>query len=279
MSVLSAAVSLEESVERVRLGLEARARRVAGRVGGIGLLSAGRKMLRTRFCLLLGAGLGVDRAKAEAASRAMELVHNLPSARRLRGPSGPAPGEPPPTPSSASTWPFAGRLGVFPGLEEAIEISPNAGTHLVTAVRDDDRGTAGGVLGRLTSRSRRIWAWFPQDRSPFSSGAATCSPNFRRSSSGRRSSPAGLRRGHPAPACRRHPGLHLEGRILRQGPRPGSGHRRLTLPCLLSLQGSEKGRFLELWETKDSKALGEFLQKGGYIEAAREKGGNWSVPC
>src|ERR1019366_4341712 len=59
-------------------GLESRARRISGRVGEELAAHVGRpgKMLRARFCLLLGSALGVPPEKAEGAARAMELVHN-----------------------------------------------------------------------------------------------------------------------------------------------------------------------------------------------------------
>ena len=279
MSVLSAAVSLEESVERVRLGLEARARRVAGRVGEELASYVGRpgKMLRTRFCLLLGAGLGVDRAKAEAASRAMELVHNasllhddcVDRADLRRGE---------PTPNAlfgVNVALLLGDLAFSQGLEEAIEISPNAGTHLVTAVREMTIGelqeeflkgrldlTVEAYLGVVSRKTGALFEWCGNvlsELSPFPHRDAD----------------------PPRLACAAGILLQLVDDIQDytlkaessgKDPAQDLANRRLTLPCLLSLQGSEKGRFLELWETKDSKALGEFLQKGGYIEAAREKG-------
>ncbi len=131
---------LEDSLERVRTGLESRARRISGRVGAELASFVGRpgKMLRARFCLLLGASLGVDQDKREAAARAMELVHTasllhddcVDEAEFRRGL---------PTPSNVFGTPVGlllGDLAFSQGLEEALGISPDASHHLVTAVRE-----------------------------------------------------------------------------------------------------------------------------------------------
>ncbi len=71
-------LKVEDSLTRVRAGLESRARRIEGRVGAelAAFVSRPGKMLRSRFCLLLAGALGAPEDKAEGASRALELVHN-----------------------------------------------------------------------------------------------------------------------------------------------------------------------------------------------------------
>ena len=71
-------LKVEDSLTRVRAGLESRARRIEGRVGQelAAHISRPGKMLRSRFALLMAGSLGVDQEKAEGVSRAMELVHN-----------------------------------------------------------------------------------------------------------------------------------------------------------------------------------------------------------
>lgn len=96
------------------------------------------KMLRARFCLQLGAGLGVDPSRAESAARVVELVHNasllhddcVDAAIIRRGEAtpndlfGPAVGL------------LLGDLGFTQALEEAYEVSQTAPPHLITAVRE-----------------------------------------------------------------------------------------------------------------------------------------------
>ena len=135
-----ALLSLEDSIERVRLGMESRARRLSGRVGETlaGYVGRPGKMLRARFCLLLARALGVDEKKAEATARAMEFVHNasllhddcVDKADTRRGVA---------TPNALFGNTVAlllGDLAFSQGLEEAIDISPRAPEHLVTTVRE-----------------------------------------------------------------------------------------------------------------------------------------------
>src|SRR5579885_2299731 len=128
-------LKMEDSLARVRAGLEGRARRIEGRVGQelASFVSRPGKMLRSRFCLLLGGALGVPEEKAEASARALELVHNASllhddcvdeaTLRRSY-----------PTPNALFNIPTAlllGDLAFSQGLEEAVDISPNAARLLV----------------------------------------------------------------------------------------------------------------------------------------------------
>ena len=77
MPALSPA-SIEASLSRVRAGLEQRSLSVGGRIGEqlAAFITRPGKMLRARFCLHLGASLGVPPERAESAGRVAELVHN-----------------------------------------------------------------------------------------------------------------------------------------------------------------------------------------------------------
>ena len=133
-------LEVEDSLARVRSGLESRARRIEGRVGQelAAHISRPGKMLRARFALLLAGALGAEESKAEGVARAMELVHNasllhddcVDEAELRRGH---------PTPNKVfgtTVGLLLGDLAFSQGLEEAIDISPNAPRLLVTAVRE-----------------------------------------------------------------------------------------------------------------------------------------------
>lgn len=95
-------------------------------------------MLRARFALELGRALGVSGDAAEAAACAVEWVHNA-SLLHDDCVDGAAVRRGGPTPNSLfgqSTALLLGDLAFSQGLEEAVSISPNAATHLVTAVRE-----------------------------------------------------------------------------------------------------------------------------------------------
>ena len=140
-------LKVEDSLTRVRSGLESRARRIEGRVGQelASHIARPGKMLRSRLALLLSKfssllaiALGVDLEKAEGVARAMELVHNasllhddcVDEAELRRGH---------PTPNKifgTTIGLLLGDLAFAQGLEEAIDISPNAPKLLVTTVRE-----------------------------------------------------------------------------------------------------------------------------------------------
>lgn len=267
---------LEESLERVRAGLENRARRISGRVGQELAAHVGRpgKMLRSRFCLLLGRALGVDETKAEGAARAMELVHNasllhddcVDAADTRRGV---------PTPNAVFGTTVAlllGDLAFSQGLEEAVDISPSAPRLLVTTVREMTVGelqeeflkgsidvSIDAYMGVAARKTGALFEWAGSvlsELSPFPHEQAD----------------------PPRLACAAGILLQIVDDIHDYTlPENVTGkplgqdlvNRRLTLPCILALQDPA---FMPLWEEADAAKIAAFLKKGGYIEQTREKG-------
>lgn len=269
---------LDESLERVRAGLENRARRISGRVGQELAAYVGRpgKMLRSRFCLLLGAALGVDESKSEGAARAMELVHNasllhddcVDHAETRRGV---------PTPNAVYNTTVAlllGDLAFSQGLEEAVDISPNAPRLLVTTVREMTVGelqeeflkgsvdvSIDAYMGVAARKTGALFEWAGSvlsELSPFP---------HEQSDPPRLACAAGILlqivddiHDYTLPE-------NVTGKPLGQD----LVNRRLTLPCILAL-AQDRAAFLALWDEADPKKIADFLKKGGYIEKTREKG-------
>ena len=271
-------LKVEDSLARVRAGLESRARRIEGRVGQelAAFVSRPGKMLRSRVCVLLGAALGVAEEKAEGASRALELVHNasllhddcVDEASLRRGYA---------APNAVFNIPIAlllGDLAFSQGLEEALDISPNAPKLLVTAVREKTVGelqeeflkgsvdlSIDAYLGICARKTGALFEWAGavlSELSPF--------PH-------EQSAP-------PRLACAAGILLQIVDDIHDYTlPERASGkdedqdfkNRRLTLPCLYALQ-ADKARFLELWNARDAAALSRCLKDGGFVQKAREKG-------
>lgn len=269
-------LKVEDSLTRVRAGLENRARRIEGRVGQelAAFVSRPGKMLRSRFCLLLGGALGVPEDKAEAASRALELVHNASllhddcvdeaTLRRSY-----------PTPNAVYNIPTAlllGDLAFSQGLEEAVDISPNAARLLVTAVREMTVGelqeeflkgsvdlSVDAYMGICSRKTGALFEWAGavlSELSPFP---------HEQSDPPRLASAAGILLQlvddiHDYTLPERASGKD-EGQDLK--------NRRLTLPCLYAV--SDPG-FLPLWEAGDAAGLAKFLKDGGYVQRARDKG-------
>lgn len=269
-------LKIEDSLTRVRGGLESRARRIEGRVGQelASFVSRPGKMLRSRFCLLLGGALGVPEDKAEAASRALELVHNasllhddcVDEATLRRGY---------PTPNAAFNIPTAlllGDLAFSQGLEEAVDISPNAARLLVTAVREMTVGelqeeflkgstdlSVDAYMGICSRKTGALFEWAGavlSELSPFPHEQADPP---------RLASAAGILLQivddiHDYTLPERASGKD-EGQDLK--------NKRLTLPCLFAVK--DPG-FLPLWQAGDAAGLARFLKEGGYVQKAREKG-------
>jgi geranylgeranyl pyrophosphate synthase len=269
-------LKVEDSLTRVRAGLESRARRIEGRVGQelASFVSRPGKMLRSRFCLLLGGALGVPEDKAEAASRALELVHNASllhddcvdeaTLRRSY-----------PTPNAVYNIPTAlllGDLAFSQGLEEAVDISPNAARLLVTAVREMTVGelqeeflkgsldlSVDAYMGICSRKTGALFEWAGavlSELSPFPHEQADPP---------RLASAAGILLQlvddiHDYTLPERASGKD-EGQDLK--------NKRLTLPCLYAVKDPE---FLRLWNAGDSKALTAYLVKAGYVQKARDKG-------
>lgn len=277
-------LAVEDSLERVRAGIESRARRISGRVGSELASHVGRpgKMLRARFCLLLGEALGVDRKKTEAVARAMELVHNasllhddcVDEATMRRGR---------PTPNQvfgANVALLLGDLAFSQGLEEAIDISPDAPVHLVTAVREMTIGelqeeflkgsldlSVEAYLGIAARKTGALFEWCGSVLSELS----PC--EHRKADPPRLACAAGI-------LLQIVDDIHdytLPENFSGKDPAQDLANRRLTLPCLLALQGPDRAPFLKLWESaaQDPKAAGklaDFLKAGGHVEGARDKG-------
>lgn len=269
-------LKVEDSLTRVRAGLETRARRIEGRVGQelASFVSRPGKMLRSRFCLLLGGALGVAEDKAEAASRALELVHNasllhddcVDEATLRRGY---------PTPNSLHNIPTAlllGDLAFSQGLEEAVDISPNAPRLLVSAVREMTVGelqeeflkgstdlSVDAYMGICSRKTGALFEWAGavlSELSPFP---------HQQSDPPRLASAAGILLQivddiHDYTLPERASGKD-EGQDLK--------NKRLTLPCLYAVK---EPAFLPLWEAGDAAALSKFLKEGGYVQKARDKG-------
>lgn len=273
-------LKIEVSLERVRTGLESRSRRISGRVGEVMAAHIARpgKMLRARFCLMLAGALGVEQEKAEAAARAMELVHNasllhddcVDEADTRRGH---------PTPNKVfgtTVGLLLGDLAFSQGLEEAIDISPNASRFLVTTVREMTVGelqeeflkgstdvSVDAYMGIAARKTGALFEWAGNVLSELS--------------------PYPHERADP-------PRLACGAGILLQivddihdytQPESVTGkdqgkdlaNRKLTLPCILTLQRPElRSEFLRLWETADAEAIKSYLERAGSIEAARARG-------
>lgn len=273
-------IKVEDSLERVRTGLESRARRLTGRVGEVMASHIARpgKMLRARFCLMLGNALGVDAAKAEAAARAMELVHNasllhddcVDEADVRRGQA---------TPNKVfgtTVGLLLGDLAFSQGLEEAIDISPNASRFLVTTVREMTVGelqeeflkgstevSIDAYMGIAARKTGALFEWAGNvlsELSPFPHEQAD----------------------PPRLACAAGILLQIVDDI-HDYTQPASvtgkdqgkdlANRKLTLPCILALQNpAHRCAFLALWEKADAGLIKDFLVYNGYVEAARNRG-------
>jgi geranylgeranyl pyrophosphate synthase len=271
-------LKVEDSLARVRAGLETRARRIEGRVGQelAAFVSRPGKMLRSRFTILLGGALGVPEDKAEAASRALELVHNasllhddcVDEATLRRGYA---------TPNATYNVPVAlllGDLAFSQGLEEAVDISPNAAKLLVTAVREMTVGelqeeflkgsTALSVDAYIGICSRKTGALFEwagavlSEISPFP---------HEQGDPPRLASAAGI-------LLQLVDDIHdytLPERASGKDEGQDFKNRRLTLPCLYALE-SDRAAFMEIWTAGTPARLAQFLKDGGHVQKAREKG-------
>ena len=278
-------LKVEDSLAKVRSGLESRARRIEGRVGQELASHIGRpgKMLRARFALLLSGALGVDEAKAEGVARAMELVHNasllhddcVDEAELRRGH---------PTPNKVfgtTTGLLLGDLAFAQGLEEAIDISPNAPKLLVTTVREMTVGELQeeflkgsltvdekAYMGVASRKTGALFEWAGavlSELSPFPHEQAD----------------------PPRLACAAGillqivDDIHdytLTERVSGKDAAQDLYNRKLTLPCIYALQDpkSREG-FLKLWETAatDTQAaakIAKFLKDGGHIQKTRDTG-------
>jgi octaprenyl-diphosphate synthase len=275
-------LKVEDSLARVRAGLESRARRIEGRVGQelAAHISRPGKMLRSRFALLLSAALGVDEAKAEGVSRAMELVHNasllhddcVDEADLRRGHA---------TPNKifgTTTGLLLGDLAFAQGLEEAIDISPHAPQLLVTTVREMTVGelqeeflkgsievTVDAYMGVASRKTGALFEWAGSVLSELSSFP------HEQSDPPRLACAAGI-------LLQIVDDIHdytLTQRISGKDAGQDLANRKLTLPCIYAIQDPEtRPEFLALWneDKPDAAKIAELLKRRGHIQQARDKG-------
>ena len=275
-------LELEASLDRVRRGLETRARRVSGRVGDelAGQISRPGKLLRARFCLLLGSALGVEPERCEAAARGMEFVHNasllhddcVDQARLRRGR---------PTPNEVFGVNVAlllGDLAFAQGLEEVVDLSPNAAKNLISAAREMTVGelqeeflkgsaevSVEAYLGIISRKTGALFEWAGATLSELSPlPHAQADPP-------RLGSAAGMLLQivddiHDYTLTQEVSGKE-RGKDMRE--------RRLTLPAILALNDpAARDAFLALWngQLDDVRETARFLESSGHLEAARERG-------
>ncbi|MDE2313452.1 MAG: polyprenyl synthetase family protein [Elusimicrobia bacterium] len=278
-------LKLEDSLEQVRLGLENRARRISGRVGRELADVIGRpgKMLRARFCLLLGAALGADAEKTRSAARAMEWVHTasllhddcVDDAEMRRGY---------PTPNKifgTTTGLLLGDLAFSQGLEEAIEVSPSAVRHLVTTVREMTVGelqeeflrgnaavTMEGYMGVASRKTGALFEWCGNVLSELSQHP------HEKADPPRLACAAGI-------LLQIVDDIHdytLTEEVSGKDAAKDFMLGRLTLPGVLAVEKPQtRERFVELWKSSAKDAAGakdlrEFLESEGFLEGAREVG-------
>ncbi|MCX5795108.1 MAG: polyprenyl synthetase family protein [Elusimicrobia bacterium] len=279
---MPALLALEASLERVRSGLESRSRRISGRVGE-GLaeqMARPGKMLRARFCLLLGAALGVETAKSEAAARGMEFVHNasllhddcVDLARLRRGR---------PTPNEVFGVNVAlllGDLAFAQGLEEVVDLTPQSAKRMISTAREMAVGelqeeflkgsvgvTVEAYLGVISRKTGALFEWCGATLAELSPlPHADADPP-------RLGSAAGML-------------LQVIDDIqdytltkAASGKEPGRDlcERRLTLPAILALNDpAARPEFLRLWEAGGEgrasvERMASFLESSGHMEAAR----------
>ncbi len=275
-------LKVEDSLTRVRAGLESRARRIEGRVGQELASHIGRpgKMLRSRFALLLSGALGVDQEKAEGVARAMELVHNasllhddcVDEAELRRGH---------PTPNKifgTTIGLLLGDLAFAQGLEEAIDISPNAPKLLVTTVREMTVGelqeeflkgslevSVAAYMGIASRKTGALFEWAGavlSELSPFP---------HEQSDPPRLACAAGI-------LLQIVDDIHdytLSDRISGKDEGQDLANRKLTLPCIYAISDpATREDFLALWNERqpDAVKIAKLLKERGHIQKTREKG-------
>ncbi|MFH2201625.1 MAG: polyprenyl synthetase family protein [Elusimicrobiota bacterium] len=274
--------AVDESLERVREGLERRVVTLGGRVGDHLAEYIGRpgKMLRARYTLLLGAALGADQGLCEKVARAVELVHNasllhddcIDEALLRRGV---------PTPNARfgdRTGILLGDLAFTEGMAEAAAVSPQAVAELVRAVREMTVGelqeeylcgslnvSLEGYYGVAVRKTAALFDWAGR-------ALSGCSPLEHD-----RENPAKLGRSAGI-LLQIIDDIHdytLDEDTAGKDPGQDFANGRLTLPAILALDDEEtRPRFLELWQSRarDPEAFDKalaLLQERGHLEAAR----------
>lgn len=240
-------------------------------------------MVRARFCLLLGATLGVEPERSECVARSVEFVHNasllhddcVDRARLRRGHS---------TPNDALGENVAlllGDLAFAQGLEEVMDLTPQAGRRLVSTAREMAVGelqeeflkgstqvTVEAYLGIISRKTGVLFEWCGATLSELSRlPHADADPP-------RLGNAAGML-------------LQIVDDVQDYTLTPDvSGkergrdlcERRLTLPAILALNDPGlRLEFLQLWEQggKDRESvqrMARFLDSSGCMAAARTRG-------
>ena len=281
MPALSSAC-IETSLSRVRAGLERRSRSLGGRIGEqlAAFITRPGKMLRARFCLHLGAALGVTPDGAESAGGIAELVHNasllhddcIDGAKTRRGR---------PTPNALfdqTTGILLGDLAFTQALDEAVDLSPGAVRGIVDTVREMSIGelqeeflrgsvevTEESYYGIAARKTGALFEWCARcmsDMSPLDHDKEAC-PRLGRS--------AGI-------LLQIVDDIHdftLDVLVSGKDAAQDAAGARLTLPCLLALKDPASSEtFLRLWakassEPSAAKELAKLLQERGHLDAAR----------
>jgi len=277
-----ALLALDESLQRVRCGLESRARRISGRVGEELAAHVGRpgKMLRPRFCLLLAAALDVEPEKAEAAARGMELVHNasllhddcVDQARLRRGR---------PTANEVFNVNVAlllGDMAFAQGLEEVVDLSPLSARRLIATAREMAMGelqeeflkgsvnvTLDAYLGIISRKTGALFEWC----------GATLSELSRRPHEAADPPRLGSAAGMLLQIVDDVHDYTLDAAVSGKEPGKDLCERRLTLPAILALNDpAARPRFVRLWQEGGQdlgsvRRMTRFLEESGHLEAAR----------
>lgn len=279
-----AAVSIDERLARVREGLDSRCRGLGGRIGDqlSSFICRPGKMLRARFCLHLGASLGVDETKAEICARVIELTHNasllhddcVDKADVRRGH---------PTPNflfSETVALLLGDLAFSQAMDEALNLSHNAIRGLTDAVQEMTVGelqeeflkgsvdlSVDAYMGVAARKTGALFEWAGRALSDFSplEHARDDMPKLGRT--------AGI-------LLQVVDDIHdftLSDDVAGKPKGKDLAGDRMTLPVLMALRKPEhKDAALQLWrQAHDDPAgvdkLGRFLDRSGALEATREE--------
>ncbi|MFH1725791.1 MAG: polyprenyl synthetase family protein [Elusimicrobiota bacterium] len=276
--------AVDDSLARVREGLERRAARLGGRLGDhlVSVIGRPGKMLRARFALLVGAALGVDRDVRERVARVVELIHNasllqddcIDEALMRRGC---------PTPNAQfgdRTGVLLGDLAFTEGMDEALGVSPRAARSLVRSVREMAVGeiqeeflrgsldvSVEGYYGLAARKTGALFEWTGEVLSE-----AGVLPH-RREDPPRLGRSAGI-------LLQIVDDIHdvtLDEAVAGKPPGQDLANGRLTLPGILAMddEGS-RSRFMTIWRAvpRDAGRLERALalfEERGHLEAARAR--------
>lgn len=270
--------SVESALARVRQNLDRRAADMSRRVGDLtSYVYRPGKMLRARFCVMLGAALDVEPSKRELCAGVAELVHNasllhddcIDSAELRRGH---------PTPNAqfgTSAAILLGDLAFTEALDEVFTISPEAARGISDAVREMTIGelqeeflkgslrvTIESYMGVAARKTGALFEWCGQAMSHLSplSHDVDDPPKIGRL--------AGI-------LLQIVDDIHdftLDEDVSGKAQGKDVQEARPTLPVILALEDpANKDQARALWESRDPAALSRFLQEKGYLEATREQ--------